>query len=59
MREPQAGVQSCDAKANPSEKIGKKIGARKLDAFQNFERWRSKEFVSGIAGYIRGAAGDP
>lgn len=59
MREHQAGVQSCDAKANPSEKSGKKIGARKIEAYEAFERWKRKEFFSGIAGYIRGAAGDP
>jgi hypothetical protein len=40
MREPQAGVQSCDAKANWSKKGGKKTGARKIEAYEAFERWR-------------------
>ena len=59
MREHQAGVQSCDAKANRSEKSGKKIGALKIEAHEAFERSRRKKFFSGIAGDIRGAAGDP
>ena len=59
MSETEAGVQSRDAKANPSEKSGKKIGARELEAYQTFEWWGRKEFFPGIAGYIRGAAGDP
>ena len=58
MREPRAGVQSCDAKANPSEKNGKKSGARKIEGYEAMERWRRKKFFSGIAGHIRGAAGD-